>query len=381
MTGSMPRTPGSPRTPRNPETPGTPGAPKNRATTLMNSKTLRRRLRVAAPVLLSVSLGLALGGIIAALLQVSPLDFYGQLWSGTVGSSFGWGQVLYRATPLIFCGLSVAFAFQARLFNIGAEGQMAVGGLAMAAVGAVAPSAGPIALILALGAGALAGGIWGGIPGVLKARTGSHEVIVTILLNFIAFAVVNYLLVRGLALPETVRTAEIVESAHLFRLSDFVPAFRGAPVNAALFLALLCAVALAAWLRFTPWGLSLQILGEGPGAARYAGLPVGRLTAFAMSGAGALAGLGGASFVLGFKHYFEEGFTGGAGFLGIAVALLARNRALAVIPSAIFFGALSYGGFVVNRTVPREVLDVLQAVILILFIVFEARRTAGEGRT
>ena len=333
-----------------------------------------------APAVLAIGGGLLLGGLLVSLLGVSPLEFYSVLAKGTVGSAFGWGQVLFRATPLVFTGLSVAFAFQARLFNIGAEGQMLLGGLVLAWVGAWTGLPGaPFGVLLALLAAAAMGGVWGAIPGLLKAKTGSHEVIVTILLNFVAFALVNYLLTRGLALPETVRTAEIQEGARLARLTEWVPVFRGAPVNAALFLACAAAVLLQLWLRLSPHGLSLQLLGEGPGAARYAGLSVGRLTVLAMTGAGALAGLGGASFVLGYKYYFEEGFTGGAGFLGIAVALLARNRPLWVVPSALFFGALSYGGFVVNRLVPRELLDVLQAVILLLFILFDQR--LGRKRT
>jgi len=334
----------------------------------------RDLLFAVAPAFLSIGGGLLLGGLLVTLLGVSPLVFYGELARGTLGSAFGWGQVLFRATPLIFTGLSVAFAFQARLFNIGGEGQMLLGGLVLAAVGAWSGLPGaPFGIVLALAAAALAGGIWGAIPGVLKAKTGAHEVIVTILLNFVAFALVNWLLTQGLALPETVRTAEIQEGARLTRLADWLPLFRGSPVNSGLFLAAGAALLLQLWLQFSPHGLSLQLLGEGAGAARYAGAPVGGLTILAMSGAGALAGLGGASFVLGFKHYFEEGFTGGAGFLGIAVALLARNRPVWVIPSALFFGALNYGGFVVNRLVPRELLDVLQAVILLLFILFDRR--------
>lgn len=338
-----------------------------------------RFVRAVAPAVLAIAGGLLLGGVFALALGVSPFVFYAELVRGTVGSTFGWGQVLFRATPLVFTGLSVAFAFQARLFNIGAEGQMLLGGLVLGVVGAwgALPPA-PFGALLALLAAAAAGAVWGAIPGLLKARTGSHEVIVTILLNFVAFALVNYALTAGLALPETVRTAEVVPAARLGRLSDWMPGFQGAPVNSALFLAFGVALLLQLWLRLSPHGLSLQLLGEGPGAVRYAGLPVGGLTVLALGGAGALAGLGGASFVLGFKHYFEEGFTGGAGFLGIAVALLARSRPFYVLPSAVFFGALSYGGFVVNRLVPRELLDVVQAVILLLFIVLD-RRLGGRG--
>jgi general nucleoside transport system permease protein len=288
--------------------------------------------------------------------------------------------VLYRATPLLFTGLSVAFAFRAGLFNIGAEGQMAVGALAMAWAGAILDWPPVLGVIVALGAGAVGGGIWGAIPGFLKAKTGSHEVIVTLLLNFVAFALVNYALVQGLALPETVRTAEIAEGARLVRLESWAPVFRGSPVSLSLFIAVALALLLQLWLRRSSAGFSLQVLGEGLPIARYAGLSVERGVAFAMIGSGALAGLAGCAFVLGFKHYFEEGLTSGAGFLGIGVALLARNRPLWIIPSALFFGMLSFGGFVMNRLVPRELIDVLQAVILLLFILFDRALMTRERR-
>lgn len=313
-------------------------------------------------------------------LGVTPGTFYRELFSGTLGSGFGIGQVLYRATPLLFTGLSVAFAFRAGLFNIGAEGQMAVGALAMAWAGAIVGWPPILGVIVALCAGAVGGGIWGAIPGLLKAKTGSHEVIVTLLLNFVAFALVNYALAQGLALPETVRTAEIAEGARLARLESWTPVFRGSPVSLSLFIAVALALLLQLWLRRSSAGFSLQVLGEGLPVARYAGLSVERGVALAMIGSGALAGLAGSAFVLGFKHYFEEGLTSGAGFLGIGVALLARNRPLWIIPSALFFGMLSFGGFVMNRLVPRELIDVLQAVILLLFILFDRALMTRERR-
>lgn len=326
----------------------------------------------AGPVVLSVGLGLLLAAVAVRALGASPSEFYGRLFAGTLGSAYGFSQVLFKATPLLFTGLAVAAAFRARLFNIGAEGQMVAGGFAMAYAGFAGPAwPAPLGLLLALAAGATAGALWGSIPGLIKARTGGSEVIVTIMLNFIAVALVNWLLVTRFALPETVRTAELQAGAWLPRFSDHWAAFRGSPLNAALLLGILIAAILHFVLERTTFGFSLRVLGEGMTQARYAGLPVGRLTVQAMLFSGALAGLAGSSFILGYKRYYEGDFSSGAGFTGIAVALLARNRPLFIIPSAIFFGMLSYGGLVVNSIVPREVLDVLQAVILILFIVFD----------
>jgi len=336
-------------------------------------------LRPALPPVLAIVVGLGLAGLAVLALGVSPFQFYGELFSGTLGSGFGFGQVLFRSTPLLFTGLAVGVAFQAKLFNIGAEGQMLLGALAMAVTGTqVGALPAPLAWTVVLFAGAAAGGVWGAIPGILKARTGAHEVIVTILLNFIAFAIVNYLLVQWLALPETVRTASIADTARVPRLSDTLPWLKGSPASWIWVFGVFFATGLHYWQKRSSLGFSFRILGDGEGVARYAGLPVGSLTARAMTLSGAIAGLAGAGFVLGYKHYFEDGLSGGAGFLGIAVALLARNRPLWILASAFFFGLLSYGGFVVNRIVPRELLDVLQAVILLLFILFD-RRFADRG--
>lgn len=341
---------------------------------------LRSLFTASAPAACAIAAGLAIAGLLALSLGVSPFEFYALLFEGTLGSGFGVGQVLFRATPLVFTGLAVAFAFQAKLFNIGAEGQMALGALAMAVVASAIPAPAPVGVALALLAGGVMGALYGVIPGWLKARTGSHEVIVTLLLNFVALALVNLALVRGLALPETVRTADIHAGARLLRLEEWIPALRGSPVSLAFPIGVAAAVLLAIWSARSVTGFSLRVLGDGPARARYAGLSVPRLIIFAMTLSGALAGLAGAGFVLGYKGYFEEGLTGGAGFQGIGVALLARNRPLWIVPSALFFGLLSFGGFVVNRLVPRELMDVLQAVILLLFILFdrafERRRSA-----
>lgn len=329
-------------------------------------------LQTVGPVAASIVLGLGLAGLLVALLGASPTQFFTTLWAGTLGSSYGFSQVLFKATPLIFTGLAVALAFQARLFNIGAEGQMVIGGLAMAWAGASFPGLPfPLGVIEALAFGALAGGLWGAIPGLLKARTGAHEVIVTIMLNFVALAFANYLLAHHLALPETVRSAEVAAGATLPRFSDFSTALRGSPLNVAFLLGVAAAILLELWSNRTPVGFSLRVLGEGPKQARYAGLPLARLTVFAMTASGALAALASSNFILGYKHYYEEGFSAGAGFQGIAVALLARNRPIWIVPSAVFFGLLSYGGLVVNSIVPRELIDLLEAVILLLFIVFD----------
>ncbi|MBD3161689.1 MAG: ABC transporter permease, partial [Candidatus Latescibacteria bacterium] len=260
-------------------------------------------------------------------------------------------------------------------------GQMTLGGFAAALVGLhLAPVPGPWLWLLCVAAAFLAGALWGGIAGALKARTGAHEVIVTILLNFVAVALTNYFLTRFYALPDSVRTGTIGEGAWMARFSDAFALFQGSGVSTAFPFALLAAVAADLLLLRSPLGFHWRILGGGIRRAQYARLSPARLTFLSMALAGGFAGLASSSFVLGYKHYFEEGFSSGIGYLGIAVALLARNRPAAVPLSALLFGFLSQGGLVVNQLVPREVVDLVVAAILFVFIVLDARGREGAIR-
>ncbi len=296
------------------------------------------------------------------------------------GRGYGIGQTLFKATPLVFTGLAVALGFRTGVFNIGAEGQMILGALAAALAGGAHLPA-PWPLLLALLAAAVAGGAWGAIPGVLKSRFGAHEVINTIMLNFIAFALVAWL---GHALfePATVRTALLPESAWLARLEVIFPALHGSPANFSLLLALIAAAAVFVLLFRTRLGYELRVVGFNPAAGEYAGIRAGRTQALGLALSGALAGLAGVNFVLGYKHYFELGFSAGAGFLGIAVALIGRNHPLGVIVAALFFGALSYGGLVVNQRVPKELVEALQGLVILFAIATQEviSRAIARGR-
>jgi simple sugar transport system permease protein len=336
------------------------------------------RARALLTPVIAACIGLGIGSLLAGLFGARPDRFLSLLIGGTLGSGYGLGQVLFKATPLIFTGLAVALPFRAGLFNIGAEGQMTIGGFAMALIGIhLAPVGGPWLWVLCILGAAVAGGVWGGIAGALKARTGAHEVIVTILLNFVALALVNYFLSQHYALPDTVRTAEVGEGAWMARASDSLAVFRGSGLSTALIFALVVSAGCDLLLLRTSLGFSWRILGGGLRRARYARLSPARLTFASLALAGAMAGVGSASYILGYKHYFEEGFSGGIGYLGIAVALLARNRPLAIPATAILFGFLSQGGLVVNQLVPRELVDIIVAVTLFVFIVLDARVREG----
>lgn len=334
-----------------------------------------------APIAAALLVALLLAILFALVLGVAP----GEMFS-LVTSRFGayaWGQVLYKATFLIFTGLAVALAFAGGLFNIGAEGQAVVGALSCALVGILGGSLPAVLLLpLAIAGAFLGGGLWGLIPGWLKARWGTHEVINTIMLNFIALALSNFMIARWLGLPETVRTAEIGAGAVLARLDGLMPAMRGAAVNVSLVVAILAAVAAHLFLYHTRAGLELRAVGLGRRQSWVLGVDPGRRTMLAFFLAGGMAGLVGTNFVLGYKHYYEDGFSGGIGFLGIAVALLARNRPLMVIPAALLFGILSQAGLLVNTALPRELVDILTGAILLVFIAGDrvAQRWVRQSR-
>jgi general nucleoside transport system permease protein len=318
------------------------------------------------PPLVALLLAAVVGDALILSFGQSPGAVYRLLLDGTWGNAYGFGQVLYKATTLVFTGLAVGLGLRAGLFNIGAESQLAAGGFCAALVGLLLPPGIPSLLCLPIYiiAGALGGGVVGAVPGVLKARFGAHEVIVTIMLNFIVLALLNYLTSTRLHVPDTLHTAEIGSGA-LPRVSDAVPSFQGSAANATIVLAVLAMIALWWFLFRTRRGFELRAVGLQPHAAEYAGVNVGSVTWRALAISGAIAGIGGLNYVLGYKHYYEEGFATGAGFLGIAVALVGRSHPIGIGLAALLFATLSQGGLAVNALVPKQMVDVLQAVVIL----------------
>jgi ABC-type uncharacterized transport system permease subunit len=318
------------------------------------------------PPVVAILIALLVGDILILSFGQSPAAVYRLLLSGTWGNAYGLGQVLYKATMLTFTGLSVALALRAGLFNIGAESQLAAGGFAAALLGMALPAGIPALIVLPLYVlvAGMAGGIVGGVPGVLKSKFGAHEVITTIMLNFIVLALLNYLIAARFKVHDTLHTAEI-KSGVLPRLSDWISGFHGSAANSVIFLALVI-VALAWFFLFRMRaGFELRAVGLQAHAAEYGGVHVGRVWWSSMVIAGAVAGIGGLNYVLGYKHYYEEGFSAGAGFLGIAVALVGRSHPVGIVIAAILFATLSQGGLAVNALVPKQMMDVLQAVVII----------------
>jgi general nucleoside transport system permease protein len=316
---------------------------------------------------------------------------YRGLFLGAFGSLNAISNTLVEATPYIFAGLAVALAFKCGLFNIGAEGQLLVGALAAVTAGfAITGLPTIIHLPVALIAGMVGGGLWAAIPGYLRARTGAHEVITTIMLNYIAFLLSNYLIVNGplrdpsASLP---RTPFVESTAALPRLLGPLgdPALTGGELYAPLiatnnplfdlrihlgFILALVAVYLIWWLlNRTTTGFEIKTVGANPDAARYAGMSITKMFVLAMFFSGALAGLAGTSQALGLERNVKSLFSSGYGFDSIAIALLARSNPVAIIPAAIFWGALNSGrGLMQAQTgISIELIRIVQALV-ILFI-------------
>jgi general nucleoside transport system permease protein len=342
-------------------------SPAETASTSNRGASRRAALEEAVlPPLVALLLAAVVGDVLILSFGQSPGAVFRLLVDGTWGNAYGFGQVLYKATTLVFTGLAVGLGLRAGLFNIGAESQLAAGGFTAALVGLLLPPGIPSLLCLPIYiiAAALGGGVVGAVPGVLKARFGAHEVIVTIMLNFIVLALLNYLTSTRLHVPDTLHTAEIGSGA-LPRVSDVVQSFQGSAANATIVLAVLAIVALSWFLFRTRRGFELRAVGLQPHAAEYAGVDVGKVTWRALAISGAIAGVGGLNYVLGYKHYYEEGFATGAGFLGIAVALVGRSHPVGIGLAALLFATLSQGGLAVNALVPKQMVDVLQAVVIL----------------
>jgi simple sugar transport system permease protein len=226
---------------------------------------------------------------------------------------------------------------------------------------------------IVLATAAVAGGAWALVPALLKARFGAHEVISTIMMNRIADATVGLLLGMGLALKGTVRTHDIVAGARVLRVERFVDALRGSALSTALGAAVVLAIVMGWSYQRTRFGRELVLVGKNPVACAAERVPVGRRLVEALIASGALAGLACSATVLGYKGYFEQGLGAGAGFGGLAVALLGRGSGVGLLLAALLFGTLQQGGLTINAHVPMEVMDVIQGVVIASVALADAR--------
>lgn len=323
-----------------------------------------RMLNVLIPVI-SVLLGLIAGAIIMLVSGYNPINGYAALWNGAFGDTFYLGETLRQVTPYIFAGLAVAFAFRTGLFNIGVEGQLLVGWLVSVWVGLAFDLPKIIHLPLAIIAAALAGALWGFIPGFLKAKLRVHEVIVTIMMNYIALHVSNYI-IRNVLSDQADTTSEIHHSASL--KSNFFQSITDySSLHNGIYLAIIAAIIMWFLLEKTTKGYELRSVGFNQHASQYAGMNVNKNIIHSMVISGAFAGLAGAMQGLGtFGFAFLQSSFSGVGFDGIAVALLGGNTALGVVIASVLFGALRVGSLnmPLEANVPNELVEIVIALII-----------------
>ena len=346
--------------------------------------------------LAALFLAFLIGAVIMMATSVAPatiLQSFIAMARGSVGSLHAISETLTAAIPLVLAGLGIGLAFRAGLFNIGAEGQMVVGGLATA-IASFSITGLPIwaHLPLVLLIGLAIGGVYAAIAGILKAATGAHEVISTIMLNLISFRLLDYMLRQPVIQKEGRSdpiSKAVLDSAELPRLLGFLDG--NLRLHAGLFI-MLAAVAVIYWLLFrSKLGFAFRISGENPGAARYAGIRAGLTIVLAMAIAGALAGLAGATQVSGVLGRATPGFTAGIGFDAIAVALLGRSHPVGILLAGLLFGALEAGGrqMQVDAGVSIDMIGIIQALIIIFVAapllvrrifppLFGERRRGGE---
>ena len=324
-------------------------------------------------------ISLILAGLLSALVILaigeSPIEAVNLMITGALGSSYGWGYTLYYATNFMFTGLAVSVAFHARLFNIGGEGQAMLGGLGVALACLYIPwPHWSLALLGAIICGAAFGGLWALLPAYLQAKRGSHIVITTIMFNFIAAAFLNYLLVSVLRPQGSMdpATARFPEAAQLPTLHDVLAPFgisfsKAAPANISLLVAMLACVLVWVLIWRTRLGYEIRAFGHSDSAARYAGINPVKITLIVMLISGGLAGLMATNNVMGEAERLMLNATEGAGFIGIAVALMGRSHPIGVFLAAILFGFLYQGGaeLALWTKIPRELIVVIQALVIL----------------
>lgn len=324
---------------------------------------------------LNLILAFFVAGLVVLFIGEDPIRAVQILISGALGSSYGIGFTLYYATTFVFTGLAVAIAFHAGLFNIGGEGQAALGGIgATLACLALDQTHWLIVLPAAILAAGLFGGAWAFIPGYLQARRGSHVVITTIMFNFIASALVVYLLVNVFKVPGAMapESRNFAPGAHLPFIHDMlrglgIPMAR-TPMNLTSILALIAAFLTWGLIWRTRLGYELRAFGFSEPAAVYAGIDPVRITILVMVISGAMAGMMALNVVMGFQHRLVLDYVGGAGFVGIAVSLMGRSHPVGVVLASILFGILYQGGAELAFEMPnisRDMIVVIQALVIL----------------
>lgn len=315
--------------------------------------------------LIAIAIALLIGALLIVLTGKNPLYAYQSLLRGSFGSLRKFAETIVQSTPLIFAGLAVAFGFTCGIFNIGVEGQLIVGAFTAAIVGIYVKGLPPfLHLPLAMLAGAVMGGIWTGIPALLKITQGTSEVISTIMTNWIAVFVVHYLAAGPLRAEGEIPATDFVQSSAI--LPSLVPGFYDR-LRWGIIIAVCFAILIYYIINNTTFGYEVRAVGMNQHASAYAGINVKRTILFSFLISGFFAGLAGGVEIVGLHGRYYDGFSPGYGFTGIAVALLARKNPLGVILTAFFFGALRSGAteMQIMAEVPKQIVDALQGLVVV----------------
>ena len=324
--------------------------------------------------LISILLSFIIGGVFIIAIGKNPIVAYGALIDGSFGGLREFTDAIGRSVPYIFTSLAVAFAFRTGLFNIGAEGQYVMGTLGtIAAAYMFRGLPGFLLVPLVLIAGGLSGALWAFIPGILKAKRGVHEVIVTIMLNYTAIYLTNYF-VRYHLSPKIIfgegasdRSISLIEKARLTEITDVMPGLGSSALHTGIFVAILCSVIAYIILFKTTLGYELRSVGNNPYASEYGGISISKNIVLSMTISGVFAGLAGATVVAGNTYQISaEASSPGYGFSGIAVALVGKNHPIGVVAAAFLFGILDNGALSMQMEgVPREVVGIIQGIIIV----------------
>ena len=320
---------------------------------------------------LNLMSALLVAALVIHLLGESPSESLRILVDSAILDPEGLAYTLFYASTFIFAGLAVSIAMQAGLFNIGAEGQMYIGGLGLtwAVLALDAHLPGILMIPLAMIGAAVFGALWAFIPGYLQAKRGSHVVVTTIMFNFIAANVMNWLILK--LIPEGQQNPAsrvFADSAALPLLNKVLPVLGDAPLNISFILAIVALVVYGVVVWRSSWGYQLRATGLNAHAAHYAGVKISRTIIVTMLVSGALAGLGAVNSVMGSTHYLSLNFPAGAGFVGIAIALMGRQHPVGIFLSSVLFGALIQGGFDLSLekpNIPQETFIFIQGLIIL----------------
>src|SRR5476649_602766 len=338
----------------------------------MNNHDLPRWATAFVMPVLNLLSALLVAALVIYLLGESPVESMGILINSAVINPEGLSYTLFYASTFIFTGLAVSIAMQAGLFNIGAEGQMYFAGLGLTLAMLTFDSSLPMWVLIPIGmlGAALFGALWAFLPGYLQAKRGSHVVVTTIMFNYIAGALMNTVIVKYLvpAGEQNPASRAFSAAAEMPRLNQWFPILGETPLNVSFLMAFVALAIYGLMVSRSSWGFKLRATGLNQHAAHYAGIRISKMIITVMLISGALAGLGSVNSIMGSTHYLSMNFVGGAGFVGIAIALMGRQHPVGIFLSAVLFGALIQGGFDLSLekpNIPTETFIFIQGLIIL----------------